>query len=1307
MFKTIVVASLFLCMFGLQSLKAFNQRCMVYNQRDGLAANTIDAITQDEEGYLYFATNRGLSIFDGSSFLTYNYYNTKGFSNSLTSLVMLDCSHLLIGSRDKGLFLFDKWTDTIEPLSFKSVTLSHITTIHVTKQKELWIATLNEGLFYIGDYSELLKSPQSMVKPIKVTYPFPFIYQLLSIGDDLFVASHGNTLFRISRTDHSFAIDKSLIASSVSSLNSLLTVDSKELWVGSNEGLFILKKQARSGWSINKRITLLSSPIRSLNRIANTVYAALEGGGMFEIDLHSHRVKPAVGVEAKSLISSFVANDHSLWIGSWNEGLCHLIFSDPFFNEVTYAVDNHRKNMIWGVHQIDSLNSCLMTNGMGLCVFHKQKKEIQTLSDDYPYIFSMCPKTNSSLWYVGTWGNGLKMFDLKKQRYVNSSVFDELNHCRILSIDYGAPGQLLISAYPQGAYVFDESSDKLSKLELPATFGEMNIRRFIPMGVPNTYWMATFNAGLFKIGLSPQGHLVNFEKVVSAENNSLQIENVISEDNRLWLCLSDGLAYIDLKSTPFRIQREVLLDGCCVKAIKKMDKGKYFLATLSGLIYLDVANQSIKRFFTDESLYSLDLSENRSTLLVGGANYLITCRTAPLLKRASEGKAVIRLLRVNGVVIKPNLLPQSGYDYVNKSINYTDTLLLPAGKQTLSFSLSSLMFEPIVDHVFYYKMDGVDKTWNQVLGKSATAIYNSLPAGVYRLHIRINDLNSLEGEKTLLIIKSDYWFNLWWVRLLILVILVGAASALILSDYRRRMRRKIVNLKAEQEEELYQQKMRFFTNMSHDLKTPLTLLLTPLQDMVEHVQMPEMFKERLASMIMNGDQLLNRINKILDYKDALPSDGSLHYEAYPIGQLIYDLVMPFKEYAQKQGLDFQFEVDGTEYNEMVYTDYGKISSIFENLISNAIKYTPEGGQVKVDYVVEGEDLIFRVEDTGIGIADDKKMLVYNRYFRITDDDKGVGIGLCVVKNYVELLGGEIEMKSEVGHGTAFLVRLPMRWADEKTDSTEASGDKDKAVPEQDRRATIIIVDDNKEMRDYLVEAFEPFYEVLSAANGRPALELIKNEIPDLVISDLMMPDIDGLELCRTLKSNLLTSHIPFVLLSANGSPEMRMQGWKAEVDLFEIKPFNKKLLLIKVANLLKNRKQMKYKYQMQMHSFAQLETESTTESLEDKFMRTVNETIEKCADLPDLSVEDLAKKMAMNHDQLYRKVKALTGISVNQYIRSYRLNKAASLLRSKKYTVTEVLYRVGFNNPSYFTKCFKKEFGVSPSEYLLNIDEKG
>lgn len=1278
-----------------------------YTQRDGLGSNTIDAIVQDQEGYFYFATNGGLSVFDGNSFHTYNYQNINSFSNSITTLVALGDSIVLIGSRDKGLFLLDKTTDNIRPVFFYNVVLSNISSLELTKNNELWIGTPNQGLFYLSDCSFLSNPDNNEIKLSYVEYPFPAIYSMTSIGDHLFIASHSNVLFIVTRTKNTFSIEKKLLDLNITSIYSLASTADNDLWIGTNCGISILSNQKDKGWSIDKKIALPTNPIRTISLVGDVAYAAVEGYGLYEINLQTLEFVKRQDIGAKNVISSYVENDNSIWFGSWNEGLFRLIRSNQSFQEIPYLKDNNRNNIVWNI-STPSLGKTpyLMTNGMGLCVYNEEAKVVETLSNDYPYVFSAMPKVGSNLIYVGTWGEGLKLFDLDRRKYLQNDNYRKLDGSRVFCVDRARADQLLIGAYPCGAFVLDERTNELEHLNFPDSLGGLNVRKFAPCPQePNYFWMATFNAGLFKIQLSPEGNLLNYTKVNSFEKGEMQIENMLVDNDRLWLCLSDGLAFLDITSNEDLVYREPTLSGTHCKAIYPVGNNKYWLATLSGLIYFDGDEQSIKRFFVDKSFYSLSQTNNSNTLLVGGSNGLALCRVDELLAKSSQVKAVIRSLSINGNLLSSPMSKQELTSGFNKAINYSDTLRLASGRQTLTFILSSLVLNPELNPIIYYKIEGIDNKWNYVSGEHATAIYSSFPVGTYELIVRVNDFDNLEGEKRLIIIKSDYWWNLWWARALQLLLIISFILTLVLYQYRKRIRRQIRNLEETQREELYQQRMRFFTNMSHDLKTPLTLLLTPLEDMSEDPEVPEKFKQRLNSMVINGQQLLSRINKTLNYRNESFLEDSLKYDVYDIRQLVYQIITPFKEYAERQSIVFNvtYPQDNTHH---IKVDFAKFESILENLVSNAIKYTSESGKVEIEYEVLQDNLVLRVSDTGVGIPEDQQQHIYDRYYRLTDDSRGTGIGLYTVKQYLDLLGGTIKLESKESKGSCFTISLPLN-TELSVDGLEAESD-ESITSLQSSEYTLVVVDDNKEIRDYLYEIFSPIYNVVLINNGSEALDVITALIPDLVITDLLMPQVNGLELSDKLKSNVSTSHIPIIMLSAKDTEETRSESLRLGVDLFETKPFNKKLLMAKVDSLLKNRRLLKYKYKLEESSrLASSVVISSKDSLDEEFIKLVNQTIEACSDNAALSVHDIAQRISLTPDQLSRKLKALTGISTNQYIRSYRLNMAAALLRTKKYMVTEVLYQVGFNNPSYFTKCFKAEFGVSPSEYLTSIDEMG
>lgn len=1274
-----------------------------FSHKDGLISNTIDAIEQDSDGYLYFATNRGLSIFDGTSFERFNAENTPGFSNTLTALACIDSMHILIGSMDQGLFILNKKSGDISPIRFNNIVLSNIRSVHITQNGELWIVTPEEGLFYLKNVLSLIIDEKEEPALTKVIAPFSPVYALESDHHQIYVASHNNIIHTISGDENNFYIEKIRLPEEVLQTHSLSLVQDRELWVGTEQGIYILKKINNDEYGFHKKINLPDGIVRSMKKINQWLYIVVEGNGIFRINIMTHSLEFCDYIKTRNPISAFVGIDSSLWVGSWNDGLYCLRSQDNTFNRIPYERDNKKKNIVWNFSPSEHKGAYIMTNGMGICYYDSQEASMKTISDFYPNVYCVRKKKNSSCFYVGTWGNGLKIFDSQRKAYLSTSLFDQINGCRVFCMDSITPRHLLIGTYPAGPFMLDVDTDELIKLNLPDSLNELNIRRFFPANSPDTYWMATFNKGLFQFKLTKEGTIDNLRQIAS-NNNVIRIENIIPDGEKIWLCLTDGLAFIEESElSELLVKRITEIGNVHVKSIWPAGRDRYWLATLSGLMFYDRRQQSVRNFFPNEPFYSVGPTKDSVCLMVGSSDDLLFLDPERLLEKSSEIRPVIRSIHIDGQSSKRDTAVYTSLQY---SPNYIDTLYLPARINTVGFSLSALNNELSSGLIYYYKIDGVDTKWNRTEGKEVTLVYGGIPAGTYTFRIRMNAVDNMRHEKKIILVKTDYWWNAGWFRIVSGILIVCLFALLLLPFIRYRFHLKMMLLKQAQEEELYQQRIRFFTNMSHDLKTPLTLLLTPLQDMLENPLMPPVFKNRLSVMNLNGEQLLKRINRILNYKSSLVQEDSLDCKNYPVNQLLFNIVFPFKEYAERRGIHFEFEETEHLSQTLIYTDYSKIESILENLISNAIKYTLEGGKVLVTCREKDQMLQIRISDTGIGIPLSQQQHIYDRFFRIKDDDRGTGIGLFVVKQYVGLLGGEIHMHSKEETGTCFEVSLPISGSTHETSINAHLQESENKADSGSECQTLLIVDDNKEIRDYLEEIFHKSYRVIQGCNGDQAIELARREIPDLIITDLMMPGSDGTEVCRTLKTDIRTSHIPIVILTAKSARETKVECWTSGVDLIEEKPFNRRLFYVKVENILKNRQYIKYKYLLQSHSASCTAENLKEENLDEKFIRQLNEAIEESGNTPDLSIETLANKLSLKHDQLYRKLKALTGMSVNQYIRTYRLNQAAALLKSRKFMVTEVLYRVGFNNPSYFTKCFKKEFGVSPSEYLMKMDQE-
>ena len=1286
--KTILLLLLVFVYSDLYAVSSFYN--MNYSKKNGLLSNTIERIERDKEGFLYFATNNGISVFDGMSFQNFNAQNTSDFSNSINAIRNLDSYHLIIGTLDKGLFIFDKKNDRIHRVECKGNAPSHIVDILKASDGSIWVATLEGNVWFVANGHSLLSSEPSRF--VKIESSFPTIYSLSEYGGKVLVGSHSNRLISITRKGSQVLIEHSYNLPDTKAIHAFMHWQGK-LWVGTDKGVILLTTIG-GRWTIHRE-WLLNVPVRDISVMNGVVYAGTEGNGIATIEGERAEAKWIDYLKGKYIISLRGSKNGVLWVGTWAEGLYRIQMQSSFkWVSNLETRKDFLQNITWNIHPADEKDVYYIgTNGQGLCSYQKGNQRIELLSDKYPSIISFYSDPTSPILYVGTWGKGIRFWDKKRGTYTIETC-PPIENDRVYAIErLKESGLILIGTSQSGAWIYDEKTKKAKQVVLSESLKNLNIRSFIQKG--RGCWIATYNAGLFYLEFRKDGTVEKWKQYSDSEKKLLQIYSLCDDSNKLLLCLSDGLAYLDYKH--LTIHRIPELEGVLIKSVVHTEDDDYWLATQTGLYHYNSKDGKVACYISAVEHYDLAYNRMSDELLCGTSAGLLSFPRKEVLKIGKYDRALIRDLYVDGNLIKP--MDRLNEGYIRQSINYSDTVYINCDNQTLGLRLSCFSDNQGQDITLYYCMEGLDRSWNKQDAIGATAIYNNLPAGTYVFKVRLYDPNNTSGERQIIVIKAEYWWNTLWFKILSTLLLLSVVTYFLLYYYKKKYQKKLSIVEKEKEEEVIQQKIRFFTNISHDLKTPLTLLLSPLGDLKENPRMPDEFKDRLMSMSANGELLLKKINRILNYRDYADDKCSLYIESFSVDQLLYEIIFPYKEYAERQGLVFDLHSDnGSDGHALIQIDRDKFESIIENLVSNAIKYGREGGTVTIAYSVSEYKLSIRIINTGNVIPKDKLDKIFDKYYRIEKDNQGTGIGLWLVQQFIHQLKGEIEVSSNLESGTEFQITLPLKQLtlEQQTttgESTEGESD--------ENEYTLLIVDDNLEMRNYLKEIFSTTYRVLLAGGAHEALDLIEKEIPDLIVTDLMMPDMNGLELCRNIKSNILTSHIPLVVLSAKDTLDARIQCLEAGVDLYETKPFNSKLLAVKVETLIRNRRMLKYKYQLNPSNInANVFSKDSVESLDDKFIRKLNEAINSHMDNPDLSIEILASDLSMSHDQLYRKLKALTSYTVNQYVRSYRLNCAASMLKSKKYMVTEVLYSVGFNNPSYFTKCFKKEFGVLPSEYV-------
>lgn len=564
-----------------------------------------------------------------------------------------------------------------------------------------------------------------------------------------------------------------------------------------------------------------------------------------------------------------------------------------------------------------------------------------------------------------------------------------------------------------------------------------------------------------------------------------------------------------------------------------------------------------------------------------------------------------------------------------------------------------------------------------------------------------SDGKFVEGGNT----KSE---EIWWetkalqyTYYLLLIAILSLIINFFVRHSKRETRIESSIVENEDNHELNRQRTRFITNISHDIKTPLTLLLSPISDLIEQSDIPTKYLSQLKLMNTNGEIILNKINKVLKYSESEFSNNELDIVSCNLHQLVLNIVVPLKWYAHDIGVNFEFHPKMEEHSDIVIKiDRDKLESILKNLILSVLKWIPDGGKCRIEYTIIDSRIEFIVSTTEV--SKDNTLNIFNQLSLIADNNREVNIDLYPVKLFIDQMGGEISVDSKKGVETSCRFNIPIEFDNIATKNIAVKGG-----AESDKEGDVVhmlVVNDNKDMCDYIAQVFAPYYQVTTLCDGSKAKYEIENNLPDIIISGLTLASVDGVKLCKYVKGNILTSHIPFVIISSKSDIETETICFEAGVDMFEGMPFTTKKLIVKVSSLIKNRKLLKYKYTIGIPSSAHLKNLDTKiisqESLDERFLVTVNEVLNKYFLAADFPIETLAKELSMSYEQLYRKVKTLTGLTISNYVRNYRLNCAAELLKSNKYSVTEVLYSVGFNNPSYFTRSFKKQFSVLPSEYV-------
>ncbi|KXX71289.1 hybrid sensor histidine kinase/response regulator transcription factor [Flammeovirga sp. SJP92] len=744
--------------------------------------------------------------------------------------------------------------------------------------------------------------------------------------------------------------------------------------------------------------------------------------------------------------------------------------------------------------------------------------------------------------------------------------------------------------------------------------------------------------------------------------------------------------------------------GNSIKGVLGDNNGNLWLSTNKGISKFEIEKGRFKNYNTLDGLepneYWPDVQcKTTDGQLLFGGNYGLVIFDPSQIK----DNLYIPKLRLKGFKISNKEVPIGGENSPLKShISLSQEITLKYYQNDFSIDYVALTNTSSKKSEYAYQLVGFEDDWNYVRNKQE-ASYTNIDPGNYTFVVKASNSDGYwneEGTSIEIEVLPAPWFTVWAYSFYAIVLLLIAYQ--IWKYWTERIKNK-------KELELNDLKINFFANVSHEFRTPLALILTPLEKIIQSNKYPEEEEQHLL-IHRNAKRLLNLVNQLLDFQKIGTNQLQLKRSVTDVVSFTEELLHSFDDLTQSKNISLEFH---TEIDSLRSTfDYNKLEKVLLNLLSNACKFTPENGKITLSINKEKDSLTIKVKDSGIGIAPEHLENIFNRFYQIDTPNvtnrEGSGIGLSLAKEYVELHGGQLTVESTLGEGSCFSVKLPLEKIEEGTlplhkpnviKNKKAWFKKETEVKHSRKTPNLLVVEDNEDFRKFLVGNLKGKFNVIEAKNGQEGWEEVINNFPDLIISDIMMPVMDGNSLCKKVKEDIRTSHIPVILLTAQTSEESQVQVFESGADQYVSKPFNFDVLESRIHSLLEQRTKLQQAFSKKLEANP---TDAKVESIDEKLIQKALIFIENNISNSNLTVEELSSELDISRGHLYRKVQMLTGKSPSDFIRAVRLKRASQLLESSNLTISEIAYEVGFSNPKYFSKCFKAEYKVLPSVYASN-----
>ena len=1379
-------ATLLFLILSLASSFVFNEELIFknFNSADGLSQHDVNCIIQDKDGFMWFGTNDGLNKYDGYNFKVFR--PSKNTSASISGRIIQKIEsdyygNLWIASLDGGLNYYNLEKETFFNFSEKlSQFGNYVNDVTISDDGILWVqfkqktcyAVLKENVDEMEFHVLLTEDIENPVEKLGNRI-------LIKQKDVFFLNSQVLYLLNYTIIDGKISALNFAPTKSTNFISQLSGLNGK-VWELHRDKI-IYKYNGKL--SLTKNVNKLSNRFGVLDRnnnlwcvIDEKLSSVSENGEALVVNTIDFEKLEFVGLKNNSINCLFVDNTGNLWVGSNGGGIYKKTNSDYQFNH--FRKKNYKgslsSNKIRSLHEDQFGNLWIGTELGGLNFLSKSNPNYNTF-ESFTFsnnengltsnnIFSISENIideNHSILWFSTENGGLNKLFINKNDTSKDFKFEKFNNpvndgsnvktLAIHSIFSEGKNRLWIGYYGSGLGLAEWDTPDGKPHFSFINPGDQRVQfsgkiiRDIYRDTSGVLWITTDN-GLNKLIENStditKSYFKSFRFDPSNDNSigsdyTLQIFE--STNKTLWIGTIGGglnklirnkeLSVIGFKR--YNTQNKQFPNDV-INSIQEDDNGFLWVGTNTGLVRFDPKKESFETYSTNE-LQNPEMSEisalkrKNGELVFGGVNGINVFSSVSNKKSNIPPRILITDFSILYETVKP-LEEIDGKIILDQSIAHTDHITLDANINNFSFSFSSLHFNDSEFNKYKYILEGFDENWIETNSDFRVAKYTNIKPGDYVFKVYGSNNKGVWSEKPAkvhLTLLPPWYFTLGAKTsyLLSFFLIVYLLARLFIIQIKRKRKVEFNRLEKEKEKEINKVKLEFFTNISHELRSPLTLILGPAEKLIKQGDKLQK-KERIRlykTMQRNSDYLLALIKQLLDFRKLEQGEIKLKCTHINLVNLIQKVTEQFQTKAEQEKLNL-----GYNFNEkkiFAWTDANIIEKIIHNLLSNAIKFTPKGGSITIGMRVlnlqksnypEGHIEIY-VEDNGIGIKSSDVNTIFNRFYQSDNQNKkneGFGIGLSFSQNLAKLHGGEIKVISQYQKGSCFTLLLPLgntHLSNEQMienneiiiskvdhhDNLDLINQQQKDHSNLKDKPSLLIIEDNLEIYHYLTSELSQHYLTMGSTDGKQGIELAFDKLPDIIISDIMMPGTDGIQVSKTLKNNIKTSHIPIILLSARANDDSKIEGLQSGADVYLTKPFSLEVLKTQLASLLNNRK-------MIHNEFKNLNFEPskvTISSMDEVFVENIINIIKDNIDNSNFTVQEFSNLSGMSRTTFFNKVKSITGLKPTEFLRNYRLKLAAQFL-SKGFSVKESMYKTGFNTPSYFSQSFKVLFKMTPTEFI-------